>query len=73
MPWETRRRNGKFQTVKKGSNKVVGTHDSQEDADKHVRALYANYHGPKPGKTNDYSGAVTRRRNGAKLPRSTSY
>lgn len=73
MPWEVRRRNGKFQTVKKGTNKVVGTHDSQEDADKHVRALYANYHGPKPGAKKDYSGAVTRRRQSAKLPRSTGY
>lgn len=63
MPWEARRRNGKFQVIKKGTNKVVGTHDSSEDADKHVRALYANYHGPEnPSAKKDYSGAIARRR-----------
>lgn len=66
MPWESRRRNGKFQVVKKGTNQVVGTHADKEGANNQVKALYANYHGPKPGEKRNYSGAIARRRKNMK-------
>lgn len=47
MPWKVSKRGKKYVVVvsdgpKKG--KVVGTHDSAEEAEKHKRALYANAH-----------------------------
>lgn len=56
MPWEAR---GK-KVFKKGTDEVVGTHDSHEDALAQVKALYANYHGPKHN-SSDMSGAAKRR------------
>lgn len=54
MPWEAR---GK-KVYKKGTNELVGTHGSPEEAKAQVKALYANYHGPN---TSDMSKAAKRR------------
>ena len=47
MPWKVKKSGDKYQVVKKGSGKVVATHDSKEKAEAQVRALYANEDKPK--------------------------
>jgi len=42
MPWEIKQRGSKYVVVKKGTNEVVGTHNSRTAAVAHLRALYAN-------------------------------
>jgi len=44
MPWEIKRRDGKYVVVKKGSDKVVGRHSTKGEAEAQLRALYANVH-----------------------------
>lgn len=45
MPWHVAKKGGKY-VVRKGhagmGGKIVGTHDTPEKANAHVRALYAN-------------------------------
>lgn len=47
MPWIIRRnkKKQKWEVVKKGTNEIVGTHESQEKAQAQVRALYAHEEG----------------------------
>lgn len=42
MPWEVKKQGRFFLVCKKGSGKVVGTHDTRDKATRQVQALYAN-------------------------------
>jgi len=42
MPYEVKPSGDKFNVVKKGSNKVLGTHNTRSEATKQLRALYAS-------------------------------
>ena len=41
MPWKVQRRKGKYLVIREGG-KVVGTHDTEAQAERHRRALYAS-------------------------------
>jgi hypothetical protein len=43
MPWKVKKSGNKFQVTEKGTGKVVATHSSSTDAEKQVKAMYANY------------------------------
>lgn len=42
MPWEIKKRGSKWVVVKKGTNKVYGTHDTRQEAVDQLQALYAS-------------------------------
>ena len=42
MPWKIEERGSEFVVVKEGTGKVVGRHKSKSDAERHLKALYAN-------------------------------
>lgn len=42
MPYSIKKAGSKFQVVSKDTGKVHGTHPTREDAQKQMRALYAN-------------------------------
>lgn len=44
MPWAVRQRDGKYIVIQTDTGEQVGSpHDTQEEAEAHRRALYANY------------------------------
>jgi len=42
MPWKVEKRGDEFAVVSKESGKVEGTHDTRQEAEEQVRALYAS-------------------------------
>lgn len=42
MPWTIRKQGSKWAVVRKDTGKVVKAHDTQSQAQAHMRALYAN-------------------------------
>lgn len=42
MPYNIRKAGKKWEVVKKGTDKVMGTHDTEDEAMDQLKALYAN-------------------------------
>lgn len=42
MPYDIWRRDGKFEVHKRGEPHVLGTHDTREEAQKQIEAIYAS-------------------------------
>lgn len=50
MPWEIKKRGGKYVVVNEHTGKVKGRHATRSQANAQLRALYANVHPKRGGK-----------------------